>query len=156
MEVWLLIVVCVLAVLLAFGMCLVVVIFGHEDDKNTAWVPKIVTVFGLWLAFASVLVLPYDVANTQEGGETTEGRGEQGACNSMSARPRRACVWQRRSHENPLRDARHSLTCSASVPALPPHTHPSSSSIDLCHPVIFIGVFPLPPLRVQIRAFAST
>jgi hypothetical protein len=29
---------------------------------------KIVTVFGLWLAFASVLVLPYDVANTSSSG----------------------------------------------------------------------------------------
>lgn len=69
-NVFLIIVVVAIAVLLAFGMCLVVVVFGHEDDKNTAWFPKIVTVFGLWLAFASVLVLPYDVANTQAGGDT--------------------------------------------------------------------------------------
>lgn len=67
-EVFLIIVVVAIAILLAFGMCLMVVIFGHEDDKNTAWFPKIVTVFGLWLAFASVLVLPYDVANTETGG----------------------------------------------------------------------------------------
>ena len=67
-DVFLIIVVIVIAILLLFGQCLVVVVFGHEDDKNTAWFPKIVTVFGLWLAFASVLVLPYDVANTRSGG----------------------------------------------------------------------------------------
>lgn len=67
-QVFLIIVVIAIAILLAFGMCLIVVIFGHEDDKNVAWIPKVVTVFGLWLAFASVLILPYDVANTQSGG----------------------------------------------------------------------------------------
>jgi hypothetical protein len=35
-EVFLIIVVVVLAILLAFGMCLMVVIFGHEDDKSAA------------------------------------------------------------------------------------------------------------------------
>lgn len=65
----LIIVVIAVAILLAFGMCLTVVIFGHPDDKNMAWLPKIVTVFGLWLSFASMLVLPYDVANSSgEGG----------------------------------------------------------------------------------------
>jgi len=67
-EVFLLIVVCVMAVALLFGMCLTLVVFGHPDDKNVAWVPKVVTVFGLWIAFASVLILPYDVANSSGSG----------------------------------------------------------------------------------------
>lgn len=33
-NIFLIIVVVVLAILLAFGMCLIVVIFGHEDDKS--------------------------------------------------------------------------------------------------------------------------
>lgn len=61
-DIFLILVVVIMSLLLLFGMCLAIVIFGHEDDKNVAWFPKIVTVFGLWLAFASVLVLPYDVA----------------------------------------------------------------------------------------------
>lgn len=28
------------------------------------------TVFGLWLSFASVLILPYDVANVREGSDS--------------------------------------------------------------------------------------
>jgi len=67
-DIFLIIVVIAIAVVLMFAMCLTVVVFGHPDDKNTAWVPKVVTVFGLWLAFASVLVLPYDVANSSGGG----------------------------------------------------------------------------------------
>jgi LMBR1 domain-containing protein 1 len=67
-DVFLLIVVAVLAVLLLVAMVLMLILFGHPDDKNTAWFPKIVTVLGLWLAFASLLILPYDVANSKGDG----------------------------------------------------------------------------------------
>ena len=79
-DVFLLIVVIVIAILLAFGMCLVLVVFGHEDDKNVAWVPKVVTVFGLWIAFASVLILPYDVANSAGSGALQMRAARTGRC----------------------------------------------------------------------------
>jgi LMBR1 domain-containing protein 1 len=62
---FMIIVVVVMAVLVLFAVCLLVVVMGHPDDKNTAWFPRIVTIFGLWLAFASILILPYDVANSK-------------------------------------------------------------------------------------------
>ena len=81
MDVALLVVVVVMAVVLAFISVMMVVYFSHPDDKVGAKLPKLVTVsratphktfiasylqmFGLWLAFASVLVLPYDVANSR-------------------------------------------------------------------------------------------
>lgn len=37
--------------------------YQHPDDVNQAWFPKIVVVFGLWLAMATVLLFPLDVAN---------------------------------------------------------------------------------------------
>eukprot|EP00878_Enallax_costatus_P034766 GHUV01038605.1.p2 GENE.GHUV01038605.1~~GHUV01038605.1.p2 ORF type:complete len:120 (-),score=13.72 GHUV01038605.1:174-533(-) len=37
--------------------------YQHPDDANQAWFPKIVVVFGLWLAMAMVLLFPLDVAN---------------------------------------------------------------------------------------------
>jgi len=64
MDVFLVIVIVILAILLLAAMIVLVVVFGHPDDKNEAKLPKGVTVFGLWLAFASVLLLPYDVANS--------------------------------------------------------------------------------------------
>lgn len=67
-EPFLIIVVIVMAVLVLFGVCLLVVIMGHPDDKNVAWFPRIITIFGLWLAFASILILPYDVANAKTAG----------------------------------------------------------------------------------------
>jgi LMBR1 domain-containing protein 1 len=41
----------------------VLVHYQHPDDVNQAWFPKIVVVFGLWLAMATVLLFPLDVAN---------------------------------------------------------------------------------------------
>jgi LMBR1 domain-containing protein 1 len=59
-----------IAAFILLGVCVfILVYYGHPDDTNGAKVPKIVTVVGLWLSFASVLVLPYDVANSRgEGG----------------------------------------------------------------------------------------
>ncbi len=52
----------VISVLLLFGVVLLVIVYGSPDDKGEAWFPRIVTVIGLWLAFASMLILPWDVA----------------------------------------------------------------------------------------------
>ena len=60
----------VVSVLMLAAVILMVIIFGHPDDKNIAWFPRIITVFGLWLAFVTLLILPYDVAATKEGGDS--------------------------------------------------------------------------------------
>lgn len=68
-NVFLVVLVSIVAVLL-LGVCVfILVYYGHPDDSSGALLPKIITVFGLFMAFASVLVLPYDVANSRgEGG----------------------------------------------------------------------------------------
>lgn len=63
-TIYLLIVVIIIAILLLASIFLLVIVMGHPDDKNAAYFPKAVTIFGLWLSFASLLVLPYDVAVT--------------------------------------------------------------------------------------------
>lgn len=68
MEVFLIIIVLAMAVLSAVGVALLMIKFGHPDDKNVAKFPKIITFLGLWLTFASVLIMPYDVANTKGNG----------------------------------------------------------------------------------------
>ncbi|EQC25073.1 hypothetical protein SDRG_17049 [Saprolegnia diclina VS20] len=61
---WFLIVVVVLMsfVFLAANVY-ILVYFQHPDDKNTAYFPKLLVIFGLLLAEACVLLLPLDVAN---------------------------------------------------------------------------------------------
>jgi len=54
---------------LLLGLCLLILAyFGHPDDQNQAYVPKFITVLGLFLAFSNVLALPYDVENSRSGG----------------------------------------------------------------------------------------
>ena len=60
----------VVCVLMFACVVLGVIIFGHPDDKNTAWFPRIIVVFGLWLAFITLLILPYDVSATKMGGDS--------------------------------------------------------------------------------------
>jgi len=43
----------------------ILVYFQHPEDKNTAWIPKLVVWGGLCLASYGVLLLPLDVANRQ-------------------------------------------------------------------------------------------
>lgn len=46
-----------------FGVCGVFVVkFSHPDDEGQAKFPKLVVVMSLWLAAASVLVVPFDIA----------------------------------------------------------------------------------------------
>lgn len=68
MDPFLIVTICVLSVVMLVVMILLFVCYGHPDDRTEAWFPKIVTVFGLWIAFCSVLVLPYDVANSRGSG----------------------------------------------------------------------------------------
>ncbi len=39
--------------------------YQHPDDKNDAYVPKLVVLFGFVLSGATVLLLPLDVANNE-------------------------------------------------------------------------------------------
>ncbi|KAG7033770.1 LIMR family protein [Cucurbita argyrosperma subsp. argyrosperma] len=60
-------------VIVAIVVCVIVFIFNvyllinyqHPDDKNQAYFPKFVVVFGLSIALISILMLPADVANRQ-------------------------------------------------------------------------------------------
>ncbi|KAF9680039.1 hypothetical protein SADUNF_Sadunf06G0078600 [Salix dunnii] len=60
-------------VIVAIVVCIIVLLFNvyllvnyqHPDDKNQAYFPKFVVVFGLSVAAISILMLPADVANRQ-------------------------------------------------------------------------------------------
>lgn len=39
--------------------------YQHPEDRNQAWVPKIIVLLSMWLAITSVLMFPLDVANTR-------------------------------------------------------------------------------------------
>jgi LMBR1 domain-containing protein 1 len=61
---WFLIIVCiVMTVMVLLGSLYVLVYFQAEEDKNTAYAPKIAVVVGLTMACLLVLMLPLDVAN---------------------------------------------------------------------------------------------
>ena len=60
----------IIATLVAFFILLVVAVYllvhyQHPDDKNEAYLPKFVVIFGFVLAGATVLLLPLDVANNE-------------------------------------------------------------------------------------------
>ena len=46
----------------------VLVYFQSEEDRNTAWAPKVAVVLGLTLTCLLVLMLPLDVANRSSAG----------------------------------------------------------------------------------------
>lgn len=60
---FLILIACVLAVLVLVAHVYVLVHYQHPDDANQSWFPKIIVVFGLWLATVIVLLFPLDVAN---------------------------------------------------------------------------------------------
>lgn len=68
MDIFLLISTIVMAFVILVVLAMLIVQFGSEDDKNMAYFPKLVTLSGLFLACASVLVLPLDVANAKDAG----------------------------------------------------------------------------------------
>lgn len=67
-SIWLIIVVVVISVLFAVACFYILVYFQHEEDKGTAYVPKIVLVFGMWLSMIVILMLPLDIANASVDG----------------------------------------------------------------------------------------
>ncbi|KAG2444566.1 hypothetical protein HXX76_001311 [Chlamydomonas incerta] len=62
---FLILVAAVVSVLVLCGCIYLLVEYQHPEDRNQAWVPKIVVVFSMTLAIWSVLLFPLDVANTQ-------------------------------------------------------------------------------------------
>eukprot|EP01083_Nonionella_stella_P208193 755726_1 len=59
----------IISIVLIIGIAMSIVYMQHPDDKNTAWLPKIIVVLGLFVACANVLILPFDVVNAQSGGD---------------------------------------------------------------------------------------
>jgi len=68
MDWFLIIVAAVIAVVLLIGLGILIIYFGHPDDKNSAYFPRAMTLFGLFLACSNVLLLPFDVTNSQTSG----------------------------------------------------------------------------------------
>lgn len=57
-----------IAVTLSFLLIIAVYLlinFQHPDDKNDAYLPKLVVIFGIVLSGMTVLMLPLDVANNE-------------------------------------------------------------------------------------------
>lgn len=63
-NVGLLIVAIVVAALVAVANVYVIVCYQHPEDRNQAWLPKLVVLLGLCVAVWSVLLIPLDVANS--------------------------------------------------------------------------------------------
>eukprot|EP01004_Peranema_trichophorum_P003519 NODE_2502_length_1564_cov_85.503817_g2155_i0.p1 GENE.NODE_2502_length_1564_cov_85.503817_g2155_i0~~NODE_2502_length_1564_cov_85.503817_g2155_i0.p1 ORF type:complete len:491 (-),score=50.20 NODE_2502_length_1564_cov_85.503817_g2155_i0:91-1512(-) len=63
MNAFLIIVCVVMSVVVLAGIAYLMILFSSPDDKNQAWLPKVVVVFGLSLACFCVLLLPLDVSN---------------------------------------------------------------------------------------------
>jgi LMBR1 domain-containing protein 1 len=55
----------VVAILVLLVSLYLVVNFQHPEDKNQAWLPKIVVLLGFSVAFWTILLFPLDVANQQ-------------------------------------------------------------------------------------------
>jgi LMBR1 domain-containing protein 1 len=60
---FLIIIIIIMVVMLLIANVYILVHFQHDDDKNTAYFPKFLIIFGLFFAEATVLLLPLDVAN---------------------------------------------------------------------------------------------
>lgn len=60
----------IISIILGLGILLVagvylIVYYQHPDDRNEAYVPKVVVLLGFALAGGTVLLLPLDVANKE-------------------------------------------------------------------------------------------
>ncbi|KAG6614306.1 LMBR1-like membrane protein [Phytophthora cinnamomi] len=72
-DLFLVAVVVIIVVALLICNVYILVYFQHDDDKNTAYFPKALVVFGLFFAEATVLLLPLDVANNSTAVGCAEG-----------------------------------------------------------------------------------
>ena len=55
----------VVAILVVLVSLYLVVNYQHPEDRNQAWIPKIVVVLGFSIAMYTILLFPLDVANQQ-------------------------------------------------------------------------------------------
>lgn len=55
----------VVAILVLLVSLYLVVHFQHPEDRNQAWLPKLVVLLGFSVAFWTILLFPLDVANQQ-------------------------------------------------------------------------------------------
>lgn len=63
---WFLIIVTVVVAILVLLVSLYLVVnYQHPEDRNQAWIPKIVVLLGFAVAFWTILLFPLDVANQQ-------------------------------------------------------------------------------------------
>ncbi|GFR51273.1 hypothetical protein Agub_g13581 [Astrephomene gubernaculifera] len=63
---WFLILVTVIITFVVLAGCIYLLVeYQHPEDRNQAWIPKIIVVFSMSLAIWTVLMFPLDVANTQ-------------------------------------------------------------------------------------------
>jgi LMBR1 domain-containing protein 1 len=63
---WFLIIICAVVGVLTLVLALyLLIIFQHPDDKNQAWLPKLVVILGISVSIWTVLLFPLDVANSQ-------------------------------------------------------------------------------------------
>ncbi|KAJ9449797.1 hypothetical protein DIPPA_35729 [Diplonema papillatum] len=64
---WFLIIIAIVGFILTVVVAVyLVALYCSEDDKNQAWLPKIIVVIGLALSAFTVLLLPFDVANRRD------------------------------------------------------------------------------------------
>ena len=64
-DIFLIVVTVVTFVLLTIVGVYLIVKYQHPDDKNDAYLPKLVVLLGFVLSGATVLLLPLDVANNE-------------------------------------------------------------------------------------------
>jgi LMBR1 domain-containing protein 1 len=64
-DIFLIVSIVVAAVILLIAGVYLIVYYQHPDDQNDAYAPKLVVLFGFFLAGATVLLLPLDVANNE-------------------------------------------------------------------------------------------
>ncbi|EPZ34343.1 hypothetical protein ROZALSC1DRAFT_26474 [Rozella allomycis CSF55] len=67
MNIGLIVTTAIFAVLVLVGAIYFLVYFQHPEDKWVAWLPKLVVVYGVFVACCNVLLLPLDVANQNLG-----------------------------------------------------------------------------------------
>ena len=66
---WFLIILAVVGFILTVFVALyLVALYCSEEDRNQAWLPKVIVVVGLSLSAFTVLLLPFDVANKKDPG----------------------------------------------------------------------------------------
>jgi LMBR1 domain-containing protein 1 len=62
---WLIVVACVICVMIVGLIFYLLVLYTSIEDRNQAWLPKLIVILGLSLACFAVLLLPFDIANKQ-------------------------------------------------------------------------------------------